>query len=346
VSHAVRLLDDERTWGMLVDAAAGGGGRGVDSADLAAFTSGSGSGSGSDSASDSDSADLAAAERTALRTAVLRVSPGDIAGRLRPRYAQLVREVCRTDDAELAVAALGALGAWEQWLPGATDVLVAAVTDLADRRRWRAATDALVACALGPGAGRSAVHRALEVLATAEEPGRDLPARGRLAHLVGELCRTAEGNWGAPLPEVARPALWSAGEVLAGHEEFVPHAVDLLVRGLDLAAEPAELGGALARLGRLLEGRPASAVRVAEELRERIGGFRVEGDPTVLLDLVRPLSVDGGHAAGLLAVAITGACGERTGWAEEWWEVLGELRRHGVRDVRDGARGVSAGGGV
>ena len=325
VTHAVRLLDDERTWEMLVDAATGG------------------------VAVDSSASASAAAEQTVLRAAVLSVAPGDIAGLLRPRYARLVREVCRTDDVELAGAALGALGAWEQWLPGATDVLVAAVTDLADRRRWRAATDALVACAPAPGAGRTAVHRALEALATAAaatEQGRDLPARGRLSHLVGALCRLADGNWGAPRPEVARPALWGAGEVLAGHQEFVPHAADLLVRGLDLAAEPVELGGALARLGRLLEGRPASAVRVAGELKDRIGGHQAEGDPAVLLDLVRPLTEDGGYAAGLLAVAITDACGGRTSWAEGWWVRLGELRRHGVWDVRDAARGVWTGSGV
>ncbi|MFI5805255.1 hypothetical protein [Streptomyces sp. NPDC051561] len=312
VSHASRLLDDARAWRMLQDAAAGGA-----------------------------VADAPAVERTALRAAVLGVAPGDLAEPLRPRYAGLVREVCRTDDPELAVAALGALGVWAPWLPGATDVLVAALTDLTDRRRWRTAAEALVAGAPAAGVGRDAVLRALNVLATAEEPDRDLPARYRLDHLVSRLCALTDGGWGAPRPEVARPVLREAGGVLRAHEEFVPHAAELLVRGLELDAEPGELDAALTQLGRLLDERPAAAVRTAEALSDRIGGYQAEGDQEVLLGRATALAAGGGHATGLLAVAITEACGGRTSWAEPWRECLRALREHPVRDVRDEALGVT-----
>ncbi|WP_405884220.1 hypothetical protein OG762_40265 [Streptomyces sp. NBC_01136] len=45
----------------------------------------------------------------------------------------------------------------------------------------------------------------------------------------------------------------------------------------------------------------------------------------------------GGYGEGLLAAAVTGAIGARTGWATPWRERLRALRRHPVADVRDAA---------
>ncbi|WP_434481909.1 hypothetical protein [Streptomyces sp. NBC_01340] len=77
------------------------------------------------------------------------------------------------------------------------------------------------------------------------------------------------------------------------------------------------------------------AARTARELGERLRRQAHEGDPDVLLAVVRRLGAHGGHGEGLLAAAVTGAIGARTGWAAPWRERLRALRRHPVADVRD-----------
>ena len=225
VAFAAPLLRDERTWQLLNDAASGD---------------------------------------TAARTAVLRVLPMDLPEPDRPRYARLVRDVCDTGDRELATLAYAALARWVPWSPDASAVLVAAITDLADRQSWYAAADGLAsAAASGPEAGR-AVERALQALVTAEEQlvtaeeqetadagvDRDRPARRRIEYLVTRLSRQTVSR-----PRTVRPVLTAAAELLAGHDAFVPQAATLLVESLDLDAAPAVLYAAFARLVRLHEGR-------------------------------------------------------------------------------------------
>ncbi|NGO41344.1 hypothetical protein G6048_03885 [Streptomyces sp. YC419] len=59
-----------------------------------------------------------------------------------------------------------------------------------------------------------------------------------------------------------------------------------------------------------------------------------------MLHVARRLTAHGGHAQGLLAVALTSALGSRTGWPAPWREHLRHLRRHALPDVRDAALAV------
>ncbi|MGW3813412.1 hypothetical protein [Streptomyces sp. NPDC005046] len=304
----------------------------------------------------------AAAAEPVLRAAVLRVTALDLPAPHRERYARLVREVTTTDDPETATLAFAALARWAPWSPEAPTVLAAATTDLTDRTSWRAAAQGLVAVAVGSPGGVDGFEQALRALAQADteagaaagaagsgsgaaggakalavteagasaradaEERRDRPARQRLAHLVACLARRAATD-----PEAVRPAALAAVELLAGYDAFVPHAAALAVTHLDLEADPRRLE----RLAALTTGRPALAVRTAGELEARLRAQT--GDPDALLAAVRRLAAHGGHAEGLLAVAVTAAIGTRTGWAAPWRDRLRALRRHPVPDVRDAA---------
>jgi hypothetical protein len=283
----------------------------------------------------------AAGAEPVLRTAILRVTPLDLPEPHRERYAGLVREVSSTDDPETATLAFDALARWAPWSPESPTVLADAVTDLTGRISWRAAANGLVTAAAGSPRGGRGLERALRVLAEAEtaaatedagradaDERRDRPARRRVDHLVVRLAQQAKA---APGP--IRPAALAAGELLAGYDAFVPQAAAITAFHLDLDGEP----GDLERLAVLTEGRPALAARTARELGERLRRQAHEGDPDVLLAVVRRLGAHGGHGEGLLAAAVTGAIGARTGWAAPWRERLRALRRHPVADVRDAA---------
>lgn len=82
--------------------------------------------------------------------------------------------------------------------------------------------------------------------------------------------------------------------------------------------------------------------RTAEILRNRLNTARRPGDPLILLIAVERLTANAGHAAGLLAGAVTQALGSRTGRIEDWrtedWRTrLRALRRHAHPDVREAA---------
>ncbi|MEW1631708.1 hypothetical protein AB0387_30735 [Streptomyces sp. NPDC089173] len=108
VASGTALLGDERMWEVLADAATGG---------------------------------------RALRTAVLRTQPAELAPGHRPRYAELVRTVCGSDDDELLALGYNALVRWLLWAPGAATVLVEALTDPDRRGAWRSAAYALAGAA-------------------------------------------------------------------------------------------------------------------------------------------------------------------------------------------------------
>ncbi|MFI6494508.1 hypothetical protein [Streptomyces sp. NPDC050564] len=302
VAFAGGLLAQERVWGLLRDAAGG---------------------------------------EPVLRTAVLRVSPLDLPEPHRERYAQLVRDVSATDDPETATLAFGALARWAPWSPQAPTVLADAVTDLTVRTSWHAAANGLVTAAVGSLRGGGGLEQALRMLAEAEtsvgaedagqsdaDERRDRPARRRVDYLVARLAQQART---APAP--IRPAALAAGELLAGYDAFVPQAAAITAFHLDLDEEPVRLEW----LAALTDGRPALAARTAGELGDRLRRQAHEGDPEILLDEVRRLTAHGGHGEGLLAAAVTGAIGSRTGWAAPWRERLRALRRHPVADVRDAA---------
>ncbi|GGX44211.1 hypothetical protein [Streptomyces fructofermentans] len=291
----------------------------------------------------------AAGAEPVLRAAVLRVTPLDLPERHRDGYARLVREVCRTGDPETAARAFGALGGWAPWSPDAPAVLAAATADLSNRTGWRAAAEGLVAAAAGSAAGAGGLREALRVLAEAEtagtadvppsplapgdaEPRRDRPARQRVDHLVARLAQQARTAAGP-----VREAALGAGDLLAGYDAFAPQAALVTALHADLDAAPEGVDAALDLLAARTAGRPALAASVAGRLGDRLGRGTYEGDAGVFLDAARRLTDHGGHAEGLLAVALTAAFGARTGWAAPWRSRLRALRRHPVADVRDAA---------
>ncbi|MFI9058481.1 hypothetical protein ACIGXQ_28800 [Streptomyces anulatus] len=280
--------------------------------------------------------DAAGGER-ALRVAVLRAHPKELDPALRPRYARLIQDVCRTDDDALAALAHTALVPWLPWAPHAAAVLVDAVTDLDRRGRWSSAADALVDAALTTPEAVGALNRALSLLATgetADDAGteRDRPARRRL----GRLARTLSLRAG-PNNRPASAVLASAGRTLAAHRDLVPDAVALLSRSLDLVGDPDTLHTELVALAALHSGRPALAARTAATVGRRVAGYRgaEAGDPDTLLLVVARLAGTGDPAEGLLAAELTVACGLRTGWTGPWRTQLRMLRQHSWDDVRD-----------
>lgn len=283
-------------------------------------------------------ADAARGERR-LRTAVLRAHPVHLPAQYRPRYAGLVREVCATEDEELAALAHRALAQWLPWAPAVCEVLVDAVVDLGRRGTWQSATDALVGAAMGGGEAAAALNRALLALSTndtADDAGaeRDRPARQRIVHAVDALtARTATRR------ASERPLLGAAGEALAHHRDFVPQAARLLVCAVELDAGPDTLHAELRRLAGMLDGRQVQAARIAQTLGSRIGDVNRSGagDTDVLLAVAGRLTRSGGPAEGLFAAAITAAAGRRTDWTGPWRTQLRALRQHPVADVRDAA---------
>lgn len=299
VACGTGLLGDERMWDLLTDAATG---------------------------------------TAVLRTAVMRVRPMSLPAPYRPRYAGLIREVCETDDEELAASAHAVVARWMPWAPGACDVLVAATTDLARRRSWRSAADALVTAAPAAAEAAQALMRALRTLADAvamDDAGseRDRPGRQRVVHLVNRLAASA----GARTDDALRPVLGAAGELLARHRDHVPQAAELLVRAVDPDAGPDALYTALDRLARLHDGRPVLAARTAGVLGTRIGASHGEDGSGTLLALVARLAEDGGPAHGHMAVELAATAGRWTGWSGPWRTQLRLLRRHPDADVRDAA---------
>ncbi|MCI4041143.1 hypothetical protein [Streptomyces sp. TRM75563] len=280
--------------------------------------------------------DAAGGER-ALRVAVLRAHPTELHPALRPRYARLIQDLCRTDDDTLAVLAHTALVPWLPWAPHAAAVLVEAVTDLDRRGRWRPAAEALAAAARTTPEAVGSLNRALSLLATgetADDAGaeRDRPARRRIGHLARTLAL-----WSGTNDRQVAAVLAEAGRTLATHRDLVPDAVALLARSLDLAGDPDTLHTGLVTLAALHTGRPALAARTAQTVGRRVVGYRGAeiGDPDTLLLVVARLAATGDPAEGLFAAELTVACGQRTGWTGPWRTQLRMLRQHPSDDVRD-----------
>ncbi|MFE6974862.1 hypothetical protein [Streptomyces sp. NPDC057682] len=299
VAAAVDLLGDARMWRMLAEAASG---------------------------------------PAVLRAAVLDVWPFCLPAAHRAGYARLVREVCATDDEELAASAHGVAAHWIPWEPALGAVLADAVTDLG-RRSWQAAAGALArAASADSGEAAQALLGALATLSDAvavedADSDRDRPARQRAVHLVNRLVLGARTPLGAP----DRTVLTAAGELLARHRDHVPQAAALLVEAVDPQSGPEELYTALDRLAGLHTGRAALAARTAARFgaRARVPGG--EDGAAGLLQVAGRLAEDGRLAHGLLAVSLVAAGGRHTGWTGPWRTQLRLLRRHREAEVRDAA---------
>jgi hypothetical protein len=305
VLAALRLLDDEQGWRVVTHAASHPG-----------------------------------PEIAESRHPVLRVAPLDLPERHRTRYARLIVALTATDGVRIASEAYTQLPDWAPWAPEVTTVLARAVTGEDDRRPWAPAAHALMAMALSTPAARATVLAVLDHLATLDahqdtpdaQDGADRPARRRVRLLARQLTQAAGRN-----PGEARALAAEAGEVLARHPDFVPDAAETLLAAVDLDADPATLGPALARLAWLHQHRPALAARTARQLHGRLTAPAPPGDPTTLLAVARELGSQGAAAAGQFAVQLVRVGGARAHWTPPWRDLVRWLRRHPVPDVRDAA---------
>jgi hypothetical protein len=208
VSAAGRLLDDERVWPLLTEAAGAG---------------------------------------HAVATAVLDVGPHAIAERHRPRYAGLVRAVAAAGDQDTAQLGLAALSSWLRWDPACVTLLTGRVTDLASTATWRVALRTLVtACATteDPEPLRAVAARLAEA-GHVPARDRDLPARQRVLALAEAVCsevrsrpvlhRAAEELAGTL---AGRPTLRRSAIDLAVAAVSVDEGHDALVRVAELADTP------------------------------------------------------------------------------------------------------------
>ncbi|MFJ5925792.1 hypothetical protein ACIQF6_24600 [Kitasatospora sp. NPDC092948] len=287
-------------------------------------------------------AEAAADPHPQVREAVLATSPQLLTDRHRPRYARLVSEVAvRADSAEdlaAAGAAIRALPQWARYVPDAADVLPGLVTDLDNRRTWRPAALALrtlavsrVAHPTGGAAEGSLAHRALAGLLaaeTAQPPGRDLPARQRIAVLTDH-----------PRQRLCRPALLAQADQLADHDDLLDLRATLLARAASAPGSPG-FDADLARLADALADRPVLAARLAHDLAETLAGphpHPADADVTAA-GQVHALAADGAIVPGLLAAALTARLGARSVWTGDWPAVLAALRAHPDAEVRAAAR--------
>jgi hypothetical protein len=147
VSAARWVLDDDRVWTMLSDAATG---------------------------------------NRAVATALSDARPFTIAERHRARYGVLVRTVAGHPDPDTARVGLSAWPAWAAWDHDGAATLATVIRDLDNTATWRTAAEGLVtACALtGDSAPLRAVVAALTGADEVVAPDRDLPASQRVRYTV------------------------------------------------------------------------------------------------------------------------------------------------------------------
>ncbi len=260
----------------------------------------------------------------------------------RPAFAGLMARLATDDDLLIAAPARGQLVLWGRYAPEAVRALVPLVTDLAEQDRWEGAARVLTGVALSdaphplggcaPGSVLAdALTTLIETVHAGEPalPGRDQPARRRIAALSGSL-------WTPDAPsEVFRATQRAVAALLLTEPTLLPEATRRLVTALDWDAP--DLAERLAELAVLVADRPALAVATADSLRQ-FGNVRREA-PEHALTAARRLAAGDGLAPGLFAVALTTA-GAQLGWPTAWRGVLHTLRRHPRPDVRDAALAV------
>jgi hypothetical protein len=267
--------------------------------------------------------------------ALLATHPFDTAQRYRSTYAELIATAGASSDSEAAHAAWRAFPDWAQWLPDPAAGIVTRLTDLDDRQVWRAAVTATVAL-IDADLGGPVLTEALTALATVDtadptrnDPERDRPARRRLDQLVQDAIHWARRS----SPTRDRTAVRDAGQALARHDDFTAQAARLLLHATDVT--PADL----AEICDLLADRPATAARVATELRDSLIHDQHVAEAT-LLSTATQLRDRGDLTSGLFATGMAW-CGATYGWPARWRTLVIQLRQHPAPDVRAAACAIA-----
>ncbi|MGN9842656.1 hypothetical protein ACTMTI_31475 [Nonomuraea sp. H19] len=277
-----------------------------------------------------------------LRT-LFQAHPMEYAPGVRPRYADLVRRLVMAADLPgVRFRGSKAFASWAHWYRGGFEEIIEAVADPGADEQVMEVFLAL----LRTGAIR---FQTLDVLArlAAAVPGEGLrtPARDRVAALTGTLVAMQDEAepWQRRL---ARDAL----DLLAARPLLLPQAVRLAVallpRDTDGDGEPAGFGDALCALADLLRDRPILAARTADLAISALFGHygrRPAMPPAAALPAARRLTDRGDLAGALFALALTGAGGKRTEWADPWREILRDLRDSPHPEVFEEAWNTSAG---
>ncbi|WBB80585.1 hypothetical protein O7606_04130 [Micromonospora sp. WMMD882] len=277
---------------------------------------------------------------------VLATSPDDVPVPDRPRYAALVARACASPDRQVARFAWSRLGPWLPWPPDLGTLVTAALTDLTDPHLWPSLRPFVGALLDHPDRPeRTVLDAALRALVHADEtdpepggPAADRPARRRMEAVLG-----AAADWAASAePQVDRAPVREAARELGRRSAYRAGAAGLLTALVRLDDDTADqLTADLLEITALVEDRPALAANLAARLAAHCGQ-RTAGaaDPTPILDTARRLAARHEAAAGLFAVALAGR-GKGYGWSEPWRELVHELRRHPVADVRDAAFAIT-----
>lgn len=273
----------------------------------------------------------AVADEPAVAGAVLELGPDVVARRHRARYAELVGMIAGSADPDTARLGLTASQHWIRWSSGGADALVERVVDLAGTATWRHALTALVRLS-ATTADVTPLRDAVAALVAADAEfdaveDRDLPARQRIAALVGELSGTRSSEHSRAAARALIPDF-----VAAGYRSW---AVTLAVVAVPWEEEGADLDG-LGEVARLAV-RPALAWQATEELIAVLPDVMRRSSPSRLLDVANALV---GSGAAALALGIAIPAGDHAGWPEAWRELLRGLRRHDDPDLREAACAV------
>ncbi|WP_109506138.1 hypothetical protein [Nocardioides speluncae] len=275
---------------------------------------------------------MSAAADPELATAVLELTPYQVARERRGRYTRLVLDVSRSADIDTARRGLAVLPQWLPWNAKGVDALVDRVADLDHTAAWRPALTALVAGVGVVGKG-APVAEAARRLSEADDDSRDTeqrdrPASQRLQALVAEVAVAVSSARAMPavggeLAEVLRSS-HSKGAITALAAALAWDDVGALQEIAALADRP------------LLAGHAAD--EVAGSLRRVVS--RLPAERT--LDQARELAFGSdGSGAAQLALAVAAVAGAEAGWPPDWQELVRDLRRHEDPEVRDRALEVA-----
>jgi len=265
---------------------------------------------------------------------LLDTTPFGVAVRHRARFGQLIVAATSHPEPRTRAAAFSALGMWVPWLPDAADVAARSVQDLTSGMAWRSALRSLV-IAFADGRAATVTAELIERLATTNDPEqldgsqeRDLPSRQRLAALVNELTTLS-----AVVRIRVRDDLALCSAALIAVPTALPWEAALMLSAADLTALTDPMRLLIPRLA----DRPIAAVAVATILTTALNHNAALWQPADVIAPVDYLLAEASPAAILLAVAIIGAAGPRSGWNPDWRSRLRTIRKIADPDLAGGA---------
>jgi hypothetical protein len=261
---------------------------------------------------------------------LLETAPDQLAPRHRPRYAELILELCGSRTQSVRAGALAALAPFARWSERAPQVARRSIDDLGTGPEWRVAVDAL-ATMLRDGTGWTEVSDVVVALvgrtdAAEQDAGsdRDRPSYQRaqavLRSVVG-LPRIERGEHRDELLALAARLRLGSGSALdeltvrLAAVDWSEPTADLVIIAARLDDHPLLIALARQALSAALaRDQPAWTLETFDETADHLIGL-------------------GSVGGGTLAIELTQAVGARFGWPERWRARLRALRSHPIGDV-------------